>query len=132
MNGHELLTAFEEASEHRIVFHSFAEHLRDYDVFIYMSADPRSGIKLKYLPYRFTHCVRTTVKTAISPKTLASSLDERLLDYDAAIESGVDGHVWGVNFHELVFSDLVVTEAGEGFAPFVIPLENGRGIATPS
>ncbi|MET4622857.1 hypothetical protein ABIE18_004336 [Arthrobacter sp. 2762] len=161
MNGHELLAAFEEAFDHSVVFHGFAEHLRDYDVFIYMSADPRSGIKPKYLRYRFTHCVLATVKTAISPKTWARSLDERLLHYDAAIESGVNGYVWGVNFHDLypgislveesgeaaawgdrlgipfyearletnaqyldlVFSDLVVTEVGEGFAPFVVPPE---------
>lgn len=135
--------------------------MRDYDVFIHVTADPRTGIKPEYLRYRFTHCVRATVKTAISSEVWARSLDERLLDYDAAIESGVDGYVWGVNYHdlypgislveesteaaewadrlgipfheavletnghhiELVFSDLVVTKIGPGFAPFAIPLE---------
>lgn len=161
MNSHELSAAFEEVFDHSIVFHGFAEYMRDYDVFIHVTADPRTGIKPEYLRYRFTHCVRATVKTAISPEVWARSLDERLLDYDAAIESGVDGYVWGVNYHdlypgislveesteavewadrlgipfhealletnghhiELVFSDLVVTKIGAGFAPFVIPLE---------
>ncbi|TWD56358.1 hypothetical protein FB478_101504 [Arthrobacter sp. AG367] len=161
VNSHELSAAFEEVFDHGIVFHGFAEYMRDYDVFIHVTADPRTGIKPEYLRYRFTHCVRANVKTAVSQETWAGSLDERLLDYNAAIESGVDGYVWGVNYHdlypgmslveesaeavewaerlgipfyevqietnghyiELVFSDLVVTKVGAGFAPFVIPLE---------
>ena len=161
VNIRELSDAFEEVFDQSIVFHGFAEHLRDYDVLIYVSAVSGTGRTAEYLRYRFTHCVRATVKTAISPETWAQSLDERLLDFDAAIKSGVNGYVWGVNYHdlypgislavesteaaewsdrlglpfhealletngqciELVFSDLVVTKIGPGFAPFAIPPE---------
>ena len=101
VNSHELSAAFEEVFDQSIVFHGFAEHLRDYDVFIYATADPRTGIKPEYLRYRFTHCVRASVKTAISQEVWARSLDARLLDHQAAIESGVEGYVWGVNFQVL-------------------------------
>ena len=96
MKSHELSAAFEEVFDHGIVFHGSAENMRDYGVFIHVTADPRTGIKPEYLRYRFTHCVRATVKTAVSQETWARSLDERLLDYNAAIESGVDGYVWAL------------------------------------
>jgi len=36
--------AFDEVFDQAIVFHGFADYLRDYDVFVYATADPRTGI----------------------------------------------------------------------------------------
>ncbi|MDQ0616757.1 YxiG-like protein [Arthrobacter globiformis] len=102
MNRQELSAAFEDVFDQSIVFHGFAEHMRDYDVFVLVTADPSTGIKPEYRRYRFTHCVRATVTSAIPPSVWIRSLDERLLDYRAFMESSdIDGYVWGVNHQDL-------------------------------
>lgn len=96
MNRQEIATAFEDVFDQAIVFHGFAEHMRDYDVFVYATADPRTGIAPEHLRYRFTHCVRATATTAVRRDVWQRSLDERLLDYEAyAAEPELDGYVWG-------------------------------------
>jgi hypothetical protein len=65
--------------------------MRDYDVFIYATADPRTGITPKHLRYRFKHCVRAVVTTALSPEVWKQSLDERLVDYEQGRD--LDGYV---------------------------------------
>src|SRR5258708_4964174 len=52
--------------DQEIVFDGFADYLRDSEVFIYATADPRTGIRREHLRYRFTHCVRATVTSALS------------------------------------------------------------------
>ncbi len=59
--------AFNDIFDQAIVFHGFADYMRDYEVFIYATADPRTGITPEHLRYRFTHCVRATVTSALSP-----------------------------------------------------------------
>lgn len=109
VNSHELSAAFENVFDQAIVFHGFAEYMRDYDVFVYATADPRTGIKPEYLRYRFTHCVRASVTTAVEPRVWTQSLDERLLDHQAAIEAGLDGYVWGVNF-QVIYPGMTLLE----------------------
>jgi hypothetical protein len=72
-------TAFDDVFDQAIVFHGFAAHMRDYDVFIYATADPRTGTAPRHFRYRFTHCVRATVVSAVPPQVWRESLDERLV-----------------------------------------------------
>jgi len=72
--------AFDDVFDQAIVFHGFADYMRDYEVFVYVTADPRTGIRPEHLRYRFTHCVRATTTTALSPDIWRRSLDERLID----------------------------------------------------
>src|SRR6266702_8489564 len=73
--------AFNDIFDQAIVFHGFADYMRDYEVFIYATADPRTGITPEHLRYRFTHCVRATVTSALSPEIWTRAIDERLGDY---------------------------------------------------
>ena len=73
--------------------------MRDYELFIYATADPRTGIRPEHLRYRFRHCVRATVTTALSAEIWKRSLDERLTDYEKGRE--LDGYVWGVKWQAL-------------------------------
>ena len=99
VNRQELLAAFDDVFDQAIVFHGFAEHMRDYDIFIYATADPRTGIQPEHLRYRFTHCVRATATTAVRRDVWKQSLDERLLDYETYVQAeDLDGYVWGVNW----------------------------------
>ena len=99
MDTSEIQVAFDDAFHQAIVFHGFADYTRDYEVFIYTTDDPRTGIQPEHLRYRFTHCVRATVTTALSPEIWRRSLDERLVDY--AQGRDLDGYVWGVKWQAL-------------------------------
>jgi hypothetical protein len=61
----EMPAAFDEVYDQAIVYHGYTDYLRDYDVFIHATADPRTGIAPDHLRYRFTHCVRAAATTAI-------------------------------------------------------------------
>jgi hypothetical protein len=95
----EIQAAFDDVFDQAIVFHGFADYMRDYEVFVYATADPRTGIRPEHLRYRFMHCVRATVTSALSPEVWRRSLDERLVDY--AQGRDLDGYVWGVKWQEL-------------------------------
>lgn len=91
--------AFDEVFDQAVVFHGFTDYMRDYDVFVYTTADPRTGIAAQHLRYRFTHCVRASVTSALSPQVWSRSLDDRLVDYDQGRD--LDGYVWGVKWQDL-------------------------------
>ena len=69
------------------------------DVFDQATADPRTGILPEYLRYRFRHCVRASVTSAVTPETWRRSLDDRLIDFEQGRE--LDGYVWGVRWQVL-------------------------------
>jgi hypothetical protein len=73
--------------------------MRDYDVFVYATADPRTGIAPQHLRYRFRHCVRALATSAVPPEVWKRSLDERLVDYEQGVD--LDGYVWGVKWQML-------------------------------
>jgi hypothetical protein len=76
--------------------------MRDYEVIVYATADPSTGVEPEHLRYLFTHCVRATITTTVRDEVWACSLDERLLDYEQyAANDDLDGYVWGVNWHKL-------------------------------
>lgn len=151
-----LSQALDDIFDGAIVHHGYTDYIRDYEVIVYVTADPRTGIPPIHLRYLFKYCVSAEVQTAVSPDTWRCSLDERLTDRE--IGPDLDGFVWavrwqplypgaevvadserarswadkiGIPFHEvrfemnahaitLVFSDLDVTEVGEGYAPFAV------------
>ncbi|MBN6039072.1 hypothetical protein [Amycolatopsis sp. 195334CR] len=99
MDIHQMKEAFDDIVDQALVFHGFTDYMRDYDVIVHAMADPRTGIPPAYLRYRFSHCVRASVTSTVSPETWSQSLDDRLLDFEQARE--LDGYVWGVRWQEL-------------------------------
>lgn len=99
MDTSQIQAAFDDVFDQAIVFHGFADYMRDYEVFVYATADPRTGIQPEHLRYRFIHCVRATVTSILSPETWRRSLDERLIDHEQGRD--LDGYVWGVKWQEL-------------------------------
>jgi len=91
--------AFDNVFDQSVVFHSFADYMRDYDVFVYADADPRAGAGPRHLRYRFRHCVRAAVTTALSPQIWQRSLDDRLIHPEQSRE--LDGHSWGIRWQAL-------------------------------
>jgi hypothetical protein len=82
VDSSEIQAAFDDVLDQVIVFHGFADYMRDYEVFIYATADPRTGIRPEHVRYRFAHCVRASATSAVVPAIWKRSLDERLVDYD--------------------------------------------------
>jgi len=107
----EIETAFLDVFDQAIIFHGYAAYMRDYDVFVYATADPRTGIKAEHLRYRFTHCVRATVTSAVRPEVWVRSLDPRLIDFEAG--RILDGYVWGVNWQNLYPGMSLVEHSAE-------------------
>jgi hypothetical protein len=95
----EIQAAFDDVFDQALVFHGFADYMRDYDVFVYATADSRTGRAPECLRYRFTCCVRAAVTSALPPEIWKRSLDERLVDYERGRD--FDGYVWGVKWQEL-------------------------------
>jgi hypothetical protein len=109
VNAAEIREAFDHVFDQAVVFHGFADYMRDYDVFIYVSADPRTGIAPQHFRYRFKHCVQATATTALTPEIWKLSLDERLVDYDQGSE--LDGYVWGVKWQSLYPGMTLIAES---------------------
>jgi hypothetical protein len=95
----EIQAAFDDVFDQALVFHGFADYMRDYDVFVYATADPRTGIAPEHLRYRFRHCVHAVTASAVTPEIWKRSLDERLVDYDQGRD--LDGYVWGIRWQVL-------------------------------
>lgn len=103
--------AFDDAFDQAIVFHGFVDYMRDYEIFIYATADPRTGIAPEHLRYRFMNCVRAVATSALTPETWKRSLDERLVDYEQGCE--LDGYVWGVRWQALYPGMKLVRDSAE-------------------
>jgi len=99
MDASQIQAAFDDVFDQAVIFHGFADYLRDYEIFIYAAPDPRTSISPEHVRYRFKHCVRAAVTTALSPEIWKRSLDERLTDYEQGRE--LDGYVWGVRWQAL-------------------------------
>ena len=107
----EIQAAFDDVFDQSLLFHGFADYMRDYEVFIYAAADPRTGIRPEHLRYRFTHCVRVSITSAVAPETWERSLDERLVDYEQGRD--LDGYVWGVKWQVLYPGMKLVPDSAE-------------------
>lgn len=87
--------------------------MRDYDVYIYATADPRTGIAPQHLRYRFKYCVHAAVVvvSAVAPQVWRESLDDRLIHYDQGRD--LDGYVWGVKWQNLYPGMKLVMESAD-------------------
>jgi hypothetical protein len=129
MDADQIQTAFDDVFDQAVEFHGFAEHMRDYDVYVYATRDPRSGVTPEHVRYRFTHCVRADVSTTVPAEVWSDSLDDRLIDYEAYLANELDGYVWGVNWHCLYPGMTLVEssrEAGRWAKALGIPFHEAR------
>jgi hypothetical protein len=82
----EIKQALDAVFDQAIVFHGFADCMRDYELVVWATADPRTAISPEHLSYTFQHCVRATVTSAVRPDVWARSLDDRLTDHEMGVE----------------------------------------------
>ncbi|GAA2198710.1 hypothetical protein [Streptomyces bangladeshensis] len=109
MDTAELQQRLDEIADRAVVHHGYTTYMRDYEVIVHMTADPRTGVPPAHLRYLFRHCVRARCETTVLPDTWRVSLDDRLLDLDTA--DGLDGYVWGVDCHSVWETGLLPESA---------------------
>src|SRR5262245_29860597 len=88
----------DEVTDHAILYHGFTDYMRDYEVVIYATSDPRTEIPPVYLRYLFKYCVEAIVVSAVSEESWRQSLDDRLIDDDTGRD--MNGYVWGVKWQD--------------------------------
>lgn len=127
MDASQIRAAFEDVFDQALVFHGYSDYMRDYDLFVHVTADPRTGTRPAHLRYRFTHCVRADVRTAVPEEVWALSLDERLVTYDEGVD--LDGYVWGVAW-QMLYPGMALlegsSEAGRWSAALGIPFHHAE------
>lgn len=89
----------DEAFDHAVVHHGYTNYMRDYEVVVCATADPRTGIAPAHLRYLFRYCVEARCETSVPAETWRVSLDDRLIDHETGVD--LDGYVWGVKWHAL-------------------------------
>lgn len=102
MNVAQIRQAFEDVFDQALLFHGFAAHMRDYDLYLYAAADPRTGLRPDHLRYRFVNCVRASVASSVARDVWARSLDDTFTDNVEWLAAGSpEGYVWGVRWQML-------------------------------
>ncbi|MFB8402423.1 hypothetical protein [Streptomyces sp. NPDC055912] len=99
MDSAVLQQMLDEAFDHAVVHHGYTNYMRDYEVIVYATAAPDTGIQPAYLRYLFRYCVEARCETSVPAVTWRVSLDDRLVDYETGAD--LDGYVWGVKWHLL-------------------------------
>ncbi|NJQ04157.1 YxiG-like protein [Streptomyces lonarensis] len=95
--------------DHAVVHHGFTDYMRDYEVIVHVTADPRSGVAPSYLRCLFRYCVEARCGTAVRPETWRVSLDDRLIDHGTGVD--LDGYVWGVKWQALYPGAVLLPES---------------------
>jgi hypothetical protein len=95
----QLQQALADLYDHALIRHGFTPYLRDYELIVNVTADPRTGIPPAYLRSLFTFCVEATTRSTLSRETWQRSRDERLIRYETGKD--LDGLVWGVHWQPL-------------------------------
>ena len=109
VNADEIDAALQDVFDQAIVFHSYTDYMRDYEIVTCSVAAPSTCIPPTYDRFLFRFCVETDVRSAVSIDAWRSSLDERLIDY--ATGEGLDGYVWGVKWQCLYPGGKVLPES---------------------
>ena len=96
MDAETIQRHLDDVFDQAIIHHGFTDYMRDYEIVVYCTADPSTGIAPANVQLLFKHCVTAEASTALSPESWSVSMDDRLLDHAAAAD--LDGYVWGVRW----------------------------------
>src|SRR5262245_2899214 len=99
MDPVELQQALDDVIDQALLHHGFTDYMRDYQLLIHATADPRSGVTPSTLRYLFRFCVQADCTTTVPAGIWRESLDDRLTTYQSGVD--LDGYVWGVNWQLL-------------------------------
>jgi hypothetical protein len=105
----QLRRVLDDVFDQAVVYHAYTNYMRDYEVIVYATAAPSTGIQPAHLRYLFKYCVQAETRTALQPETWRKSLDERLTDPE--IGPDLDGYVWAVRWQVLYPGAQLITDS---------------------
>jgi hypothetical protein len=107
-----LKAELDEIFDAELLFHGFTPYMRDYELVVYQSVDPRSKLAPRHRRYLFRHCVQASVSSGLDPRVWVSSLSDELIEtHIVTMES--TGHVWGVNCQVLYPGATIIEPSPE-------------------
>lgn len=94
MDVTELRELLDELDDRELTFHAFTREMRDYELVVYESPDPRSGFKPRHRRFAFEMCTEVAARSRVLPRVWARSTSEELL---TTRDVGMDsvGYTWG-------------------------------------
>jgi hypothetical protein len=105
-----LQAALDELFDRQLLFHGFTPFMRDYELVIYESVDPRSGLSPRHRRFRFQFCTEATVRSRIHPGVWSDSLSNDLVQQEH-VTRDLAGYAWGVRGQELYPGATIVAES---------------------
>lgn len=109
MDTEELQRRLDDIFDQALLFHTYAYWMRDYEMVVHCTADPRTGIPPANLRYLFKYCTEARVESTVRPDVWRRSLDNRLIDYRTGVD--LDGFVWGVQWSCLYPGGSIVEDS---------------------
>ncbi|MGO9558650.1 MAG: hypothetical protein ACLPQS_14375 [Acidimicrobiales bacterium] len=109
MESAQLQQHMDNMFDQALVFHGFTEYMRDYELFVFCTADPRTGIEPEHVRFVFKLCVLAEVTSAVPESVWQRSLDDRLIDYETGKD--LEGYVWGVKWQVLYPGGRIVADS---------------------
>jgi hypothetical protein len=100
MDVTQLQSLLDELFDRQLMFHGFTNHMRDYELVIFESVDPRSGFLPRHRRFLFRFCTEASVRSNVSAATWGSSTSDELLA-NSHVTMEETGYVWGVRGQEI-------------------------------
>lgn len=104
------LATLDELFDSDLVYHGFTRYMRDYELIVFQSTDPRSGIAPRHLRFLFRICPEASVRSHLGPDVWARSMEDGLLSqHQVTMES--EGYIWGVQCQVLYPGASIVDDS---------------------
>jgi hypothetical protein len=110
MDEARLQSALRSLFDTGLIYHAFTDYMRDYELILVVTTDPKSGIRPYFLRYLFKYCVEADVESAVMTEVWPRSLDDRLIEIDT-VGNDAEGYVWGVRWQLLYPGATLVTDS---------------------
>ncbi len=110
MTEAELNAILGELFDCQLVFHGYTSFMRDYDLIIYESVDPASGLNPRHRRFRFRFCTEATVRSHVRPDVWSRSLSDDLVE-EASVTWDSARYVWGVRGQEVYPGGTIVRDS---------------------
>jgi hypothetical protein len=110
MEQGELDACLQEMFDNALLYHGFAPYMRDYEMVVYESTDPRSGIAPRYLQFVFRNCPEVHVRSSLRPEVWSRSTCDDLIEA-RHVTKDTRGYVWGVMSQDLYPGPHIVQDS---------------------
>lgn len=95
-----------------LMFHGFTNYMRDYELVVYQSVDPRSGLLPRHQRFLFRFCTEVAVRSSVTPDVWTRSTADQLLETHHVTRDTPPGYAWGVQC-QVLYPGATIIEGSE-------------------